>query len=359
MANLNYANPESLYPLNLTSPGQAFGSGSVPGSVLAGMLLPERLQDYRNVRDASLQSSLLGNKRTGAELNDYLAAGPAREMEYSRQFGASKNALALQPDQHKLATMNLQSDIATAKPANELKMAQALAALPAQQASAHLSQLMTASAILKGLRKETDGPQTLQLLNKYGIDTKDWDPSYLDQIRNMDPQSLKEAFEREQTMFKETQHTGRTLEEIEGRERVAEISAGRKSAAGARVERDNRMDEEVLNDFVQIGLEKGLSRTDAERAARIAVWQTRARDPYGQQGAAGQREIDVLERIFKVLKKEPTTPVPTEPPVARQGTKQNLMTIPEVGEVEVIMKNPDGSIKFKDPKSGRTGTYKP
>jgi len=237
MAQVNYSNPEGMYPLQTGVQGEAFGSGTVPGSILAGMLLPERMQDYRTSRDLSQQASGLANQQSQAQLQDYLAGGDLRQMQRMQQLGTAESAFKLQSDQHKLATMNLQGDIGAAGKQNELKVAQALHALPAEQRANTMNQMLSATALLQGIPEGSNPNLVLQYLHKNGVNTEGWNPSYVQHLRTLDPTKLKQAFEREQTQYKETQHMSRTEVEQENanlRARIA-ASADRHSAAGAKV----------------------------------------------------------------------------------------------------------------------------
>lgn len=313
MAQLNYNNPGSLNP---------YGSFE-PQGFLSGMMFPDKVRDYRTMTDLSNQAGSLANQRSAAELEDYRLGGDLRQMQRIRDTGALRNEVALQPDQHKLATMNLQGDMDVAQwqQANKVKLYQAVSQLDEQKKAAATADLGRAAAIMRGFRDDNYNPEiALRLLQQGGVDTSRWagkDPSIvrqeLDSIKLFDPAEFKHFSDMNQAFFNQTQQTGRHLEELETRRDIAAMTSGRTSAAGQKVQRDNEMDAEAERILEKYYSGKELS--PAEKA-KLSVWQTRTRDPFFAQGAKAQGEGDAVQQALGALRPSQNTPPPkTLPPV--------------------------------------------
>lgn len=371
MAQLNYQNPEASYPLQtVDARSPALGAGTVPGSFLAGTMLPQRMQDYRDNLDISQTSGRLANQRTGAELQDYLANSGNRQLERIQHAGDLTSQIGLQPDQHLQKTQNLKADIEAGRYQNEVKVWSATQALPEAQREQTMKHLEQTSTILRGLPENVDPTMQLQILKKFGQDTSHWDgqdPSLvshqLQAIRGMNPDVFKHLSDMQKTEFEQKSHMERTGAEITGRETVgtahnaATIEAARISASG-KLQHFDVAAQAVKRQIMSANPE--LSEQDASDRANVELFRM-SNDPNyrfsAQEAAKAKGTASLLDSLKG--KGSPNVETPPIPGTTKTQSSGSKMTIPDIGEVDVLMKNPDGSVRFRDPKSGRTGTWKP
>lgn len=348
MPNTNYMNPESFYPLQTGAPGEAFGSGTVPGSILAGMMLPERMQDYRNIRDVSLQSGRLANMQGLAQHQDYLAAGPSRQSGYDVTTGANRNALALQPRALDIATARQEGEYRRAPIEENNKFKQALDALPASQRVQVLEQLGAASTVLKRYPKNQQGkfdrPDLIsQELERQGMTIS---PNHIESVSNMDPKEIEAAHAMALEQFKQTQQTGRQLEMNETTLEAARIGAGKGTAAGARVQRDINLDRDVEPILEKIA--KGEEITPGEWA-KYQIWAARVNEATARAGASarGQAEggVGALDILGGKTPKITTMPKPEPGTVKTQGkSKYKIGQKINIGGKEVTIEGFDDKV---------------
>lgn len=322
MAQLNYNNPGSLNP---------YGTFE-PQGILSGAMFPDKVRDYRTMTDLSNQASRLSNEKLAAELEEYKLGGDLRQLERMRNMGVARNEIALQPDQHRLNTMNLMGDLEAGKYQNEYKVWEAQQKLPQAQRAQNIQRIMDTATMLKTLPPEAPLENKLQILQSRGIDVSRWQgrnpqqiAQELEYLQNLDPEVFKHLQAMEMETFKQTQTTGRHLEELEARKDVSRITSGRTSAAGQKVQRDNDMDAEAERIFEKYFAGEPLTPREQ---AKLTVWQARTRDPYAQAGARAQGEGDSVQQAIGAIRPNQQTPPPkTMPPITKDDASQRIQQL--------------------------------
>lgn len=295
----NYVNPESFYPLQTGVAGEAFGSGTVPGSIYAGMMLPERMQDYRNVRDTSLQSSRLANLAKKAEYEDYLAAGPSRTSGYDVTTGANRNTLASQPLEHKIKTGRLVGEYDRLPQEETFKKKTAESAVSGQQRASHLLNLASLITALQPYKDEKGNiarpDLAAQELQRQGFEVN---PQYIPAILELDPEKIKndaayalEKYKQDQTTTRGRDQNATTLE-------AARIGASAKSTAEIKESNLVKLTDEYT-DIMEVVKSGG--KLTPRQAARKAAIEMRMREATYQQEAIGDREAEVPARKIAEL----------------------------------------------------------
>lgn len=343
MANTYYQAPASMDPRGEWQP-QGF---------LAGFHYQDRLNDYRTARDIANTSGQLQNRQTLANLQDYMANAPTRQLERIRNQGALRNEIALQPGQHRINTLNQMGDEEVARYQKEFKVWNAMQQLPAAVRQKHIQELLTTSQMLRGVPPGQEW-QALSMLKDAGVNTSRWDDNpakaqkELSWLRGIDTEAFKIIAQAGIAQYEMGERRAMNREDNDTRLRVAEISQGRTSAAGARVERDQKMDARAREVLIKMGMSRGLNKEQAEDFADLQIWQTRARDAQYQSGARAQSSLDETEALLKtfqgVAPPKPQT-VPTPDPSMTQGQPQ-----PQA--------QPQSQYSPGQVYQGRTGTYR-
>lgn len=294
MANVNYtSNPDPR-------------GNWEPQGFLAGFNYQDRLNDYNKQRDLANMNSQLSNEGLAARNTDFVHGQGARDMGYTQQEGASRNAIALQPDQLKLSTMQLQGDIGAQPGMNEAKVYESMQALPNAQKQQALKDTLTTATVLRGLPQDADPALATGILDKLGIDTSRWkgkDPQRVMKefsfLRSLDPEVFKHFNKME-----ELKSTEQSAERIHSRTNdtsryVADRAfEGRKVTMGnSRAAFNNALDEQATSI-----MEKDPKDWDAHDHAVIKTWQTLRAEPFNKAGAGAQGKTDTIKNMLDVLK---------------------------------------------------------
>lgn len=324
--NLNYSNPESMYPLQTTNPNSGTdGAGTVPASFMAGMLLPERMQDYRTARDLSNQSSLLQNQHLAATNEDYNLAGPSRMSTYNLTTGENQGKLGLLPQQNELARMNLGSDIKRQPTEAQDKLHKALNSLNTTDRQEYIDKLVHAGTILQTYRnQEGNGwagdPHLISndMKQKYNVDI---DPAHMEGVISMLPDIRKAQAEFRLKQYEETQHSGRQSEinatnlEI-ARQRNEYLRNGNaKFKAEQELEAKAR---EILKKHYS-----GKQLTPDDRSD-LTLWQTNKAERYYAGGAHAAGSMAETSGLMDIINGRSPTPPGNLPPSGNEPHQYNV-----------------------------------
>lgn len=346
--------------------GTALGAGTTPGSFMAGWNLPDRMGDYKRVLDQSILSGDIANKTKMAEYQDYLAQNPLKDIQRRVGIGSAQNELALQPGALSLAAMKQQGELSRTPSDEALAMRKSLNAMDVQKRQEMLGGILHASTMLEMYKDENgklvgDPALIAQEMKKHGVNIA---PEHLVGLSRMTPDERKFMQEMHKATFTETQHTGRTLEEIQGRGEVgAAHNASQERIAKITADARNQLINEFrdsLKDQIKAANPK-MSDQEVHDTATVTVHRM-LHDPVSRALAVEEAKARAVPAIIKSLGPggpEPSLPVPPIPGTVAPNPGTKLQNIPGVGEVEILGTNPDGSVKIRDPKTGRTGTWKP
>jgi hypothetical protein len=325
MPQVNYNNPNAMDPRGSYEPSGA----------LAGWHRFDRMKDFETARDTAQEAGMLSNLRARSELADYNAAGPAREMEYSNRYGAARNALALQPDQHRLNTMNQQADLQAAPYMNEFKVWEAMQKIPAAKRNEQISQTLKISQLLRGVPEGQDLSQLLPQLNQSGVDVSRWKDKAPQQVhkelsflRGLDPDAFKAITDMDKTRFTEGQSTSRNDADNRTAIEVAKINAagqGQNSAAGAKVAQMNNWVQR-LTDIQTRYYENGGKFSSAAEQAEYNAIHSAIKSAEAAGGATLQVQSQAGPAGLNILQGKPagaTVSPPTSNVAPKAGAKGN------------------------------------
>lgn len=325
-----------------------------PQGFLSGFHYQDRLNDYRTQRDIANMSGQLGNRRTLAELNDYNALANVRQLERIAKSGELTSQIALQPDQHKLRSLQMMGDLQAQPYANEFKVWEAMQQLPRAKQQQQLQQLSMASQFLRTVPEGYES-QAIPAMEAAGIDVSRWknDPQRaaveLAYIRNLDIEAVKYISERNSTRTRESNANLRNTEDNQTRIKVAEIMANAQRGS-TKAEDDRALREEVQ----RILSKPPHERTERENAT-VLVWQVEKGDPFMKQSAAAQGEGAKIESALRAIRPPEQGGGVTQPQLPDPGRK--MITVGGQ-QYEDIGKDAQGRQRIRDPKTGLTGTVK-
>lgn len=333
-----------------------------PQGFLAGYNYQDRLNDFAKQRDLANMSTQLQNEGTSVRNADFVSGQGARDMQYTQQEGVARNAIALQPGENQLATMNQQGDIASAPGQNNFKVWQSIQALPEAKKAQQLKDTLTTATVLRGLPQNSDPTLAVGILDKLGIDTSRWkgkDPARVQKelqfMRSLDPETFKQFHEIEkqdaliksnEKIHKGNNDTSRYVADTMSKYRE-------KALTNTPTARADRMDAQA-----QVILSVDPSEWTPEEHAFMKVWQTRANEPFNKAGAGAQGKKDSITGALDALQPKRPQSTPNNLPPGPVSNSGNKMTIPNVGEVEVLGKE-GNRVRIRDPKTGKTGWYTP
>lgn len=318
MQNINYNSPNGMYPLQTTDNNSpAFGAGTVPGSFMAGMMLPERMQDYRTARDLSNQSSLLQNQHLAAANEDYNLASPSRVSGYNLLTNQNQSNIGLLPEQTRLAHIGLEGQLEQAPMKNKTDYQKVLNSLPTEnrrEFGAKLEHIGTVSQMFKDKNGDWIGgdkalPQIATEISR--MTGEAIDPSHLNGVSQMLPDIRKYNAEMNKQAAMDSAHMEREKVLADATIRRAEIMASRGFASDRNNAERQRQDAEVLPILEKLAREEDL--TPAEWA-KFKVYQIRTNEATAKAGAnalgGAQTGTGALDILSGKQPKITTTPKP-------------------------------------------------
>lgn len=327
-----------------------------PEGFLAGWQYADKMKDYRTTKDLSDESSFLANEMSRMQNRDFSDLSNLNEVQRQVLRQRAGHELNRLPTEEGIKGMQAGEQYSTmADPRGrearvEKGVLDSIYSLDTTRRKAAMDNTAAASTILQSMPIDADPNLVIQQLSKSGVDVSglyDPDPESmrykLHLLRSIDPSLLKSEYERRKQTDVDTAAMARLKEQLASQERVAGMKSQEQTAAEAK--------EAALKQQGEIYVRER-SKVVGREQAELELAQMRLRDPYFQQGAAGQREITTPQATLESFKGNQTN-IPNTAPVPKQKT----MILPEVGEVEVLEQLPGGAIKFK--KGNRTGTWRP
>ena len=298
MAQTNYNNPSGMDPRGNWDP-----SGG-----LAGWNYTDRLRDYKIARDIANESGALANMGTRNQLRDWDQNSENRTLQRQVTGGALGQQITLQPGATNLAITNQQGDIASAEGNNATKVFQAMQSLPEAKRAQQMKETERANIILTGMSETTTTQEALDGLSRAGVDVSRWKDKNPEQVRKellfikgIKIADLKQLGEMEKVKFQEAEHNARQDKVSTTQKEVAEIQAGRSSAAGKKVDRDNEMDAEARRIIAKTNSGE---TTTADEDAYLEVYKIRAGEPFNKAAAAAAGKADQLKRTLDAIKRK-------------------------------------------------------
>lgn len=295
-----------------------------PQGFLAGFNYQDRLNDYNKKTDLANMNSQLTNEGMAAHNTDFVNGQGARDMGYTQQEGASRNAIVLQPDQLKLGTMQLQGDIQAQPGLNEAKVYESLQALPDAQKQHAMKDTLTAATVLRGLPDGADPALATGILEKLGVDTSRWkgkDPARVQQefkfLKSLDPKVF-EHFNKMEELKATTQSAERIHKSNNDTSRyVADKVAGSRIAAQGNSEAARKKAQDL--DVAEIIAKDEEDRTPAENA-RLRIWQTERQEPNYKGAAAAKTKAQSAKATLDAIQ-HPEKPDMSDlpPPTTKKG----------------------------------------
>jgi hypothetical protein len=201
------------------------GAGTVPGSFLAGTMMPQKMADYRRAYESSMLASDLANEHQWATNKDYLLNSDLRNTQRKQQIGDLNNQIAMQPGARKLATIQQEGAIERGPTEQKHELQKVLSQMSAEKRQETIGSLTHAATILQGYKDPATGklrgdPAIIagELKAKYNVDIS---PDYIEGLSSILPDLRKaqEDYRREQ--MKEEAATGRTKITAASNERIA------------------------------------------------------------------------------------------------------------------------------------------
>lgn len=361
MSNVNYNNPEAMYPLQTGDRGSpALGAGTVPGSLLAGWNLPDRMNDYRAARDLSNQTTMLGNEHLGLANQDFRSSLPSRESGYNLTKGTNENAIGLLPMRHKLAGIQLGGQVERAPFENESGMQKALNALPDEQRREYAAKLEHIGNIAETFKDENGkwiGDKNMIATEISRMSGEKIDANHIDGISRMLPDIRKanSAF-RQQQMTEEhhdTRQKGINETSLEAHRIMAKAMQDRLAMMPG-------MDKVRLNhEAERILATPPDQRTDADEAL-LQVWATVNQDPWNKGAAGSQAAGDKMKSILGALDPKKSPPkINNRPPAPEYGNRKELSSEDDIKIKQMLGNSYDSNTyEYKLDPNSATGVVR-
>lgn len=350
--NVNYVNP--------SAGGTPYGDWK-PQGFLSGWQYADKMKDYRTTKDLSDESSFLANEMTRMTNEDYGRGADLRSVqrEILKQRGGhelnriptEEGIKGMQADEQYSSLYNPRGKEARI----EKTILDSINSLDKTKRDAAVSNSAAASTLLQSMSLDGDPNLIIQELGKRGVVTSglhDPNPEVVRQklfkLQRSDPERLKSEYERAKQADIDFEALRRERERLASNEKIA----GMKSHAVTAAEQKEKRLQEYEQAYIKI-MSKPASQRTAEEQAQLNYIEMVLRSYQGQQEAIAEREVTSPGRTIDSFEGKPTAKEPRS--TAKSSGK--TMTLPEVGEVEVLEQLPGGAIKFR--KGNRTGTWRP
>lgn len=304
-----------------------------PQGILAGWHRADRQRDFETSRDILQNSGMLANLKSRNELLEYNQNAGLRDLQRTATMGDLTTQIATAPFRRGTSMEDAQGDFLASKGNNASKVWNAIKKLPREQQAEQLSQTKKVSMFLRGAPEGADLSQFLDLMEQSGVDVSRWRRKNsaeinreLNILRNVDPEEFKRFAEMEKTRYEQTSQNFRNLDNNETQLYLEEMRQGKQSAAGRKVDRDNEVDNRAMAAYMRRyrktnpkpnDMDHDEYEQEVEDAGELWRYQNRTRDPYLQQGAAGDRDISVPGKIIRSIKGKTVEPQPNQNPDVR------------------------------------------
>lgn len=314
MAQLNYNNPEGMYPLQTGDRGSpALGAGTTPGSFLAGWNLPDRMKDYSTARDLSNQSTMLANQHISLENMDFQDAGGSRRSGYDLLEGQNRNKINNLTGEGLLSSQDLKGKLGRQGEEIATALQKAKNEHSTSDYASHLDKLQFHGTVLSGYKNPETGEWigdknqiAADVKTKYGFDVN---PNYMDGIVSALPEVRKQAAAFRQQQMMETEHSKRQAASDASAERRAQMLANARIAA---LRGTSAAHMKELDDAAQEILSRDPDTWDEDDYAKITVWQVARNEANAKAGAQAKGATDRVKGIIGGLTNKPDA-APFEP----------------------------------------------
>jgi hypothetical protein len=353
MPTVNYVNPNSG--------GTPYGDWK-PQGPLAGWQYADKMKDYRTTKDLSDEASFLANEMTGMQNTEFLKGEGLRDVERAIKYQRGGHELNRIPSEEGVKGMQADEQYSVmASPKGrkariEGEVAKSIYGLGEARRKNTISNTLSASAILQGIPLDSDPNLIVQQLEKSGVDVSglsgpdtETTRQKLHKLRSLDPELLKSEYARILQADKDKSEMDLLNAEWKYRKELEAIKerSEKKTASSMKEDRLLRYEQE----YERI-MSKPVGERTAQEQAKLQFIESMIREYQAQQGAIAEREVTTPSRTLRDIEGKPSAAPP------RTTAKSKTITLPEVGEVEVLETMPDGSFKFRT-KEGRTGVARP